>query len=37
MVRHLGLEPRTNGLRVQWRAFIYAGFRVHVYQDVAGK
>jgi len=28
-------EPRTNGLRVQWRPFNHAGFTVHVYQDVA--
>jgi hypothetical protein len=28
-------EPRTNGLRVQCKPFIYAGFRVYVHQDVA--
>jgi hypothetical protein len=36
VVRHQGLEPRTNGLRVQWKPFIHAGFTVHVHQDVAG-
>jgi hypothetical protein len=36
VVRRQGIEPRTNGLRVQWKPFIYVGFTVYVYQDVAG-
>jgi hypothetical protein len=46
VVRRQGIEPRTNGLRVRWRAFNHAGFTparrssqneggVYVHQDVA--
>ena len=35
MVRHQGLEPRTNGLRVQCNPLIYAGYTLCVHQDVS--
>ncbi len=37
MVRHQELEPRTIGLTIQWKPFIYEDFTFHVYQDVAGE